>query len=282
MEFQITGQPGQLFHAREWSPAGEPIGLILLIHGLSDHGGRYLHVGSFFAESGYVLIIPDLRGNGRSFGKRGHLPSYQSAMDDLCLFEEVARKRHPGIPVVLYGHSMGGNLVLNYLIRMQPDVAAAVVTSPWLRLNLKPPLFKVVLANLMNRLFPSLTQPDGIIPTHLSHDASVAHQYTTDPLVHNRISVRTFLEISRAGEFAMHHAGEIKCPLLLMHGTGDLLTSFSASQEFSGSVTSKHIFKAWEGLFHELHNESEKEAVLAFIREWLDKTENGEHVKIIG
>ena len=199
-EFNIPYRKEQSCFACEWSPAREPKGIIVLIHGLSDHAGRYFHVGSFFAASGYAMILVDLRGHGRSFGKRGHFPSYDRIMDDITLFLAEARRRHPILPLVLYGHSMGGTLVLNYLIRNNPPVAGAVVTSPWLRLNLKPPLYKAILATLVNKGFPSMTRPDGIIPSFLSHDEEVGRKYMADPLVHHRISLRTYLEISHAGE----------------------------------------------------------------------------------
>ncbi|MEI7463124.1 MAG: lysophospholipase [Candidatus Taylorbacteria bacterium] len=269
-EFDISIGKGQAFYACEWSPAGVPKAMILLIHGLSDHAGRYHHVGSYFAASGYVMIIADLRGNGKSFGKRGHFILYKRIMDDISMFIKEARIRHPALPLVIYGHSMGGNLVLNYLIRHKPDVTGAIVTSPWLRLTFKPPLYKVIMAKLVNKVFPSITQADGVIPSYLSHDREVTMKYIADPLVHSRISVRTFLEISNAGEYALSNAEKVGCPLLLMHGTEDSLTSFSASLEFSNKMIVSHTFKAWDGLFHELHNETGKEAVLGFIREWTD------------
>ncbi len=268
-EFQIPYRDGKTFFACEWSPPGEAKGLIILVHGLSEHAGRYKHVGSFFAASGYCLILADLRGHGRSFGKRGHFPSIGVIMDDISLFIEAARRRHPALPLILYGHSMGGNLVLNYLIRRNPLVSACVVTSPWLRLASPPPLIKVILANLSGKLFPALTEPDGLNPSYLSHDSEVCRTYASDPLVHSRISASTFLEISRSGKYAIKHANDIDCPLLLMHGTADKLTSYDASTEFSLKVTAPNTFKAWNGLFHELHNEFEKETVLEFISEWL-------------
>lgn len=269
-DFEISNRYGQPFFATEWSPDGDSRGLIVLIHGLSDHARRYHHAGSFFSSSGYHLIIFDLRGNGRSFGKRGHFPSLNIMLDDISLFLEEAKKQHPGLPLVLYGHSMGGNLVLNYLIRKMPAIAGAVVTSPWLRLTLKPPAYRFLLARMINRTFPALTLPDEIVPACLSHDKEVERSYAVDPLVHHRISVRAFIEISQAGEYALKHAGKIGCPLLLMHGTEDSLTSFAASKELSKKVLDRHTFRAWEGLFHELHNEHEKEAVLGFIRDWTD------------
>lgn len=270
-QFRIPFLPGQSFFACEWSPAGASKGVILLIHGLSDHSGRYQHVGSFFAAAGYSLIVADLRGHGKSFGERGHFPSFQRVMDDLSLFMEAVRMRHPSLPVILYGHSLGGNLVLNYLIREKPSLACAIVTSPWLRLNVKPTLYKAVLATLLNNVFPSMAHPDGIIPSYLSHDGKVVKNYMTDPLVHHLITARTYFEISRAGEFALEHAGQAGCPLLLMHGTDDHLTDFSASVQFSEKMTVHRTFKAWEGLYHELHNEFEKETILGFARDWTDE-----------
>ncbi|MCX6247151.1 MAG: lysophospholipase [Bacteroidetes bacterium] len=268
-EFTIRYREGQSFFACEWSSSA-PKAVIVLIHGLSDHSGRYRHLGAYFAAAGYAMVIVDLRGHGKSFGKRGHFPTYERVMDDITLFIDAARNRHPQLPMILYGHSMGGNLVLNYLIRKTPAVVASVVTSPWLRLNFKPPLYKLVMAMMINRVFPSMTQKDRIIPSYLSHDKAVAKEYLADPLVHNRISVRTYMEITLAGEYALNHADKVGCPLLLMHGTDDLLTSFSASREFIHKVTAEHTFKTWEGLYHELHNEVGKEAVLGFIKGWMD------------
>lgn len=244
--------------------------MILLIHGLSDHTGRYEYVGTYFAAAGYTLIVVDLRGHGRSFGTRGHFPSYECIMGDLTLLLKAACKRHPELPVILYGHSMGGNLVLNYLIRNHPSVAGAVVTSPWLRLNVKPRLYKAVVATIANKLFPSMTTPDGIIPSYLSHDEEVGVKYLADPLVHHVITARTFFEISHAGEYALQQAGQITCQLLLMHGTDDHLTDFAATSKFSEMVISGLTFKPWDGLYHELHNEFEKEAILGFVRDWMD------------
>jgi alpha-beta hydrolase superfamily lysophospholipase len=269
--FTIAATGGQSFHLTEWLPSGRPKGLVLLLHGLSEHAGRYRHVGAALAASGYVMVCPDLRGNGQSSGKRGHFPYYRQAMEDVTLFMEVARNRHPDLPVVLYGHSMGGNLALNYLIRHRPAVAGSVVTSPWLRLSSKPPLMKLLLALAVEQVLPSLSQPDGIFPGFLSHDEAVGRAYEADPLVHNRISVRTFLEVSRAGDYALAHAATVSCPLLLMHGTGDRLTSCDASREFSDRMVTEHTFRTWEGLYHELHNEFEREQVLAAVTEWMDR-----------
>ena len=241
-----------------------------MVHGLSEHAGRYSHVGAFFAGSGYVMLLAELRGHGRTFGKRGHFNSYCSILDDISCFIEVARNRHPSLPVFLYGHSMGGNLVLNYLIRNTPPVDGAVVTSPWLKLGHDPPAYKRILAGIVNSFFPSLTQSDGINPAFLSHDEEVVRKYMDDPLVHKRISVRTFLEISSAGEYALAQANSITCPLLLMHGTDDQLTSFQASSTLCDNLHNIHSFKAWSGLFHELHNETGKEDVLEYVRNWIN------------
>jgi len=217
------------------------------------------------------MILPELRGHGRSFGTRGHFPSYAGIMDDISLFIDVAQKRYPSCPLFLYGHSMGGNLVLNYLIRKMPPVTGAIVTSPWLQLNFKTPFYKILLAILVNKVAPALTLPDGINPSFLSHNPEIGKTYFSDPLVHSRISVHAFLEISAAGRYALKHADKISCPLLLMHGTADPLTSFSATLAFSNKMITEHTFKPWNGLFHELHNEFEKDKILDFIGDWCNR-----------
>jgi len=276
-EYNISSQNGIWFHTCEWAPEGKPKGVVVLIHGLSDHAGRYRHVGAWFSSLGYAMILPELRGHGRSFGKKGHFPSYTTMMEDIALYIAVAKNRFPSLPFFLYGHSMGGNLVLNYLIREMPPLTGAIVTSPWLLLNFKTPFYKTLLAILINKIAPGLTLRDGINPSFLSHDPEVGKQYFSDPLVHSRISVRGFLEISAAGKYALDHADKISCPLLLMHGSDDPLTSFSATLAFSKKMITKHTFKPWDGLFHELHNEFEKEKILIYIGNWCDDLLIGEH-----
>ncbi len=259
----------QEVYVREWSPAKPEGYLVILIHGLSDHGGRFIHTGSRFAENGHVFMAPDLPGNGRTGGKRGHLESYEGIMDWIGAVTEAFREKWPHLPVILYGQSMGGNLALNYCLRKQPDIAGAVISSPWLRLANPPSRMTEAAGLAIGRLFPSLTIPDGIRSGDLCHSETVCKAYDDDPLVHGRISLNTYRIITQSGEWAIRNAGLLNCPVLLMHGSSDRITSHEASRLFAIQVPGKCTFRTWQGLFHELHNEPQSPEVLEYVLNWM-------------
>ena len=131
LEWNWKSSDGIEMYSRGWLPAGKPKAAIVLVHGHGEHVGRYEHVGAALTGGGYALLGFDLRGHGRSGGPRGHTPSYEAYMDDIAAFLAQAGERHPGLPRFLYGHSLGGNLVLNYVLRRRPDLTGVIVTGPW-------------------------------------------------------------------------------------------------------------------------------------------------------
>ena len=218
--------------------------------------------------AGYAVLACDQRGHGRSGGKRGVIASYDALMNDIGLLLAQAEQRFPGKPRFLYGHSLGGNEVINHTLRRKPHLAGVVSTSPGLRTAFKPPALQLAVGRLMNKLWPAFTMPNGLELAALSRDPAVIAAYQTDPLVHDRLSARLGIELLRTGEWAIAHAAEFPVPLLLMHGTADRLTSFEASQEFASQAPNCTL-KLWEALYHETHNEPEKEQVIGFVIDWL-------------
>jgi alpha-beta hydrolase superfamily lysophospholipase len=174
-----------------------------------------------------------------------------------------------GIPVFMYGHSLGGGIVLDYLLRKKPDIRGAIVTSPWLKLSFEPEKSKVALASVMKSILPGLVQPSGLVVEHLSHDAEVVNRYKADPLVHDRISVSLFHSAMSTAAFSIEHAGELSLPLLLIHGSDDQICSPEGSRIFV-SKTSLAELRIWEGGYHELHNEPFRQDVFAFLMNWIN------------
>lgn len=258
-----------LFISR-WS-VDHPRGVVCLVHGIGEHSGRYVHLAAFLNQAGYNLIGFDLRGHGRSGGQRGHIPAFESFMEDIALVLDSARSLLPDKPLFLYGHSLGGNLVINYLLRRRPALAGAVATGPALRIAFEPPAAKVALGRFMNNLLPNFSQATGLAVDALSRQPSVVQAYVSDPLVHDRISARLFVDTLDAGYWALAHAAALKIPLLLMHGSEDRLTSAGASREFAEQAGSVCSLKIWEGLYHEIHNEPEQVEVFEYLQNWLDK-----------
>jgi alpha-beta hydrolase superfamily lysophospholipase len=250
-------------------PVAEPKAVIALIHGMGEHAMRYEHVAHFMNKENIAVMTLDLRGHGTSAGKKGHTPNYEMLMSDLDLFIEKAKEYYPSKPLILYGHSMGGNLVLNYLIRRQPALHGAIVTAPYLKLAFEPPSWKVSLGKLTAGIFPTLTQPTGLETAAISKDPEEVRKYEADPLVHDKITSSFFVNVHFAGPYAIENAAKIKIPLLLMHGLSDRLTSPKGTEEFAKNASSNTTVKFWPGLYHELHNEPERNEVLEFEMAWL-------------
>ncbi len=257
----FTTQDGTKIFSQYWKPAHAAKAVVLQVHGLGEHSSRYAHVAKFFGNNDIGFYAYDHRGHGRSEGKRGHVQHYELLMEEIDLALIEVRKHFPLIPIVLYGHSWGGNMALNYLIRRQPDLICAIVTDPWLHI---PPVPKIqeTMARIVNAIVPGLTQNNKINPDNLSTDLSVGAAYMQDPLVHPKISVRNFVESDAAAQFALANPGKVAVPLLLMHGNADRVTLPSGSIEFQKGLTGKHRFKLWEGMRHEIHNEVEQQKVL--------------------
>lgn len=269
-EFKSLSEDGLTLSYHEWTGSlAKPRAVIALVHGMGEHAGRYSHMARVFNEEGYAVLAFDLRGHGLSEGQRGHTPTYEALLKDISLLIKQALERFPGRPIILYGHSLGGNLVLNYALRYTAPLTGVIATSPWLRLAFEPSPFKLRLAGITNKLWPRFSQKNELDAEALAHDAAVTKAYTEDPLVHAFISARMFQSTHAAGLWALQNAGGFPLPLLLMHGTADRVTSFQASREFAAHIPGKCTFKAWDGLFHELHNEPQSSEVLAFISSWL-------------
>ncbi len=270
-EWTFKSSDGLDLFGRGWAPNGKPKATIALVHGHGEHAGRYAHVGAALAEKGYALLGFDLRGHGKSGGPRGHTPSYDALLDDIAAFFKQVEGRYPDLPRFAYGHSMGGNLVLNYALRRKPDLHGVIATGPWLKLAFDPPASKVSLGRMMNNILPSFTQASGLETKALARDAAVVTAYENDPLVHSKISARLFVSIYENGLWALEHAAEFPLPLLLMHGSADRLTSAQASKEFAAKAGSKVTLKIWDGWFHEIHNEPDKAEVFKVMLDWLGK-----------
>lgn len=251
-----------------WLPGASAKGVICLVHGFGEHIGRYDHVAKAFNNANYAFAGLDLRGHGQSDGKRGHTPSYGHLLSDLQQFIDSTKAKFPHLPLFLYGHSMGGNIAVNFLLRNKDlHIKAAVITSPWLRLRFDPPKIKVAVGRLVRKVYPKYSEPNGLNPNDLSRDTAVGKAYQEDPLVNNKITTEMYFSIVEAGEWALQNATPIPLPLLIMHGTDDPITSPEASEIFAGKMSTE--FRAWKGMYHETHNEIGKEEVIDTIVQWI-------------
>lgn len=268
-QFRLNTEDNLRLYAQSWAPRGDARGVVCLVHGLGEHGGRYARLATYCAERGYAFLTCDLRGHGRSEGRRGELVSYERVLDDIGLLLTEATRRHRKAPRFLYGHSMGGNLVLNYILRRQTALEGAIVTGPWLRVLMDIPEKKRRLARILLRVWPTFAQATGLEAANMAHDPEVVKRYETDSLNHDVITLRTYFALEDAAEYALQHAEECAVPLLLMHGGDDAICDPEASREFAGAVDGDCTLRIWDGLYHEIHNEACAEDVFEVTFDWI-------------
>ena len=269
-DFYFNSKDNLKLHGQQWR-VDKPIAIICMIHGLGEHIGRYSHVAEAFNKKQISFYGFDLRGHGNSEGKKGHTPSIQHMFDDIEQLLVRIRKEFPDTPIIIYGHSLGGNLALNYLLhRNSNEIAFGVITSPWLKLTNKPTAFQLLLAKFGSRFIPSLAQPNGLNIKDISSVQKEQDTYANDPLIHNKITGRLYMEINSMGEKAITIATSLKTPILLSHGTNDNITSPIATEEFAKSIANDFIhLKLWNKLRHETHNEYNKEEVITYYVDWV-------------
>ncbi len=269
-QFILNTADALTLHGQGWEPDIPPKAVICLVHGLGEHCSRYDHVAETFNQAGFALLSFDLRGHGRSEGRRGHAPNYPALMADISQLLNEAASRYPNRPCFLYGHSLGANLAIHYALTERPPLAGVIASAALLRLAYKPPAWKTALLRSMHALQINMTISSGLNDTDLSRDINVIRTYRNDPLTHKRITPSLAVNMLRYGEWNLKHAAEFPVPLLLMHGDADRITSAEAAREFAAHTIAGCTLKIWEGLYHELHNEPEKQEVLAQILNWLE------------
>jgi len=265
--FTLIATDGKHIFGTSWVP-NETKAVVCLIHGLGEHVGRYDHLAKHLNQSNIAVYGIDQRGHGRSIGKKGHARC-QNLWDDLESLMKEARLQHLDTPMFLYGHSWGGNVVSNFLIRRNSsEIKGAILSSPWLQLSFEPSAVDMTLGRWMSRFYPAFTQANKLNLEFLSRDSTVAEAYKSDPLVHDKISVGLFIDAYKNGQYALDRASEINLPVLVFHGTDDSITSSAASETLSKSIKRSSL-KLWPEMRHETHNEFGKEEVLDHVVTWI-------------
>jgi alpha-beta hydrolase superfamily lysophospholipase len=252
-------------------PEEDPRALVLYVHGLGSHSGRMDHWAERFVENGIGFIAYDQHGHGKSTGKRGTPKHFRILVEDLRNTMNWLREHFPGKKIILYGHSLGGNVVINYVISETYTADALITTSPWLRLVHPPSAALIRILSPLTSILPLLTLSNGLNANDISRVPEEVKKYTDDPLVHDRISIGLFKSTFDAGFHALRNVYKINCPYLIMHGTADNITSHKASEQFVMNTSDRTRIKLWEGAFHELHHEEQREEVFRYIIEWLNE-----------
>ena len=270
MEFKWQTKDGISIFGKEWK-AENPKAVIALVHGFGEHCMRYDGMAKYYNNKGFAMIGYDRRGHGQSSGARGHTPDYEAFLDEVDDLIKECKSRYPDKPIVIYGHSMGGNVVLNYMIkRSDPAIKLSIVTGPWIRLVEEPPAILKYIVKLVRKIYPTFAK-ENKIATYVSRVQEEVDKYMNDPLNHGRISVNLACEMFKWSDHLFYYKGTLKKPTLIMHAGDDKLTSLEATRTFVNNVSGDLTFHVWEGLYHEIHNESIREEVYDYTINWIDK-----------
>ncbi|MBK6927928.1 MAG: alpha/beta hydrolase [Comamonadaceae bacterium] len=268
----FTAHDGSNLAVMDWPlPSGAPSrGLVVIVHGLGEHAGRYDHVAERLNSWGFAVRSYDQHGHGESDGKPGALPSDTFLLDNLAELLDTSRRRmDPRLPLVLMGHSLGGLVAARLVSLNLRQVDGLVLSSPALDAGMNA--FQKLLVSVLPRLAPDLRVGNGLNAQYLSHDAGVVQAYRDDPMVHDRISARLARFIADAGPAVLASAPQWRVPTLLLYAGADHLVNPEGSRAFAAAappgVVSAHCF---EGLYHEIFNEVDREAVFERLKGWLD------------
>ena len=270
-EGHFEGLKGLKLYYQGWQPDQNPKAVLLILHGLAEHSGRYKNVVDYFIPLGYAVYGYDQRGHGKSPGARCYVDRFQDLVVDLNTFVTMVNKFHPGLKVFLMGHSIGATVAVTYSVQY-PDAVAGLILSGAV---LKPgesitPLMKIM-ARVLSVLFPRM----GVSPldsSTISRDKAVAIAYDNDPLVYRgKIPARMGAEaLNIMEQYLPPRLGEIKLPLLILHGGEDRLSNKEGSIFlYKGAASTDKILKIYEGLYHEIYNEPERAQVFADVETWL-------------
>jgi acylglycerol lipase len=269
--YEWKASDGKILFAQKWHAGKDTKAAILLVHGLGEHSSRYAHWAAKLVNEGISVLTFDFRGHGQTPGKPGQISDFTKLLDDIQLLVDKGISEFENIPVFLYGHSMGGNLVTNYVISKNINLAGIILTSPWFELTNLPSQLKLSSALFLSRIAPWIVTRSDLKPEFISRELREVHLYKQDKLVHDKISLGLFRKAYEMGKIAKRNIYKINAPLLVMHGSGDQITSCAATRDFIMNASYKTTFIEWEGGYHELHNDIDREQVFIELIDWLNK-----------
>jgi len=244
--------------------------VIVLVHGMGEHSSRYIDfVIPTLIKNNFSVVTFDHFGHGKTGGKRGHNPSFEAVLDSVSKTIEKAKELFPKKPVFLYGHSMGGNTVINYTIRRNHSLQGIIATSPFLKLAFQPASWKLSLGKFLQKIAPSITMSNDLDANHISRDKIEVEKYKNDALIHDKVSPNFSITFIETGQWAIENANKLKTSMLLLHGTKDKIIDYKATQEFAKN-SDLATLKLYENSYHELHNDFCKEEFMDDIIDWLN------------
>lgn len=270
-EMDFPGCGDTMLYGRAWVPDDPPRGVVVVSHGLGEHGQRYEGLAVRLVEKGFAVYALDHRGHGRSAGPRANIGRFDYVVSDLGAFLGRAQRQHPGLPVILLGHSMGGAIALGCALKYENALRALVLSAPALAVADEPSLLKRFVVRTLSSLRPDA----GVLripPRAISRDPDVVRAYEADPLVfHGSVPARTAHELLEAMGSLRNGAHELRLPVLIQHGSADELVPLAAAHPVYQhlGLERRRTIRIYNGLYHEIYNEPERERVIGDLVAWL-------------
>ena len=244
--------------------------VLVLVHGFAEHSGRYADMMNWLCQEGISTVALDLRGHGQSGGRRGYIDSFDQYVGDVNAVVQWARKKTKTKQIALLAHSMGGLVGTYYAAQYGSKLSGLILSSPLFGISAPVPFWKRKMGQVMSSLIPAFGLPSGIDPDNLTHDKKVAELYREDPLVFHKATARWFCEVVRASSQAMPKASLLKMPLLMQLSTDDRIVDYPRSRDFYAQCKMvDRSLHAYEGFFHEIYNEVERQKPLSDLLAWI-------------
>lgn len=267
----FKGAGGLSLYYQSWHPQDRSRAVVAIVHGLGAHSGLFLPAVEYLVSLGYAVYAFDLRGHGHSPGQRGHINRWTEFREDLSAFLQQIWTQEPNCPCFVWGHSLGGAIVLDYALRSPQGLRGAIVTAPALG-KVGVSRLKLAIGRVFSRVYPRLSLKVGLNHNASSRNPNVISAYSQDPLRHEYGSARLATEFFAAVDWIENHASELQIPLLLLHGSADQVTHPESSWLFCERVTypDKKCYE-YPGSYHDLYADTNYQEVLVDIGKWLEQ-----------
>jgi alpha-beta hydrolase superfamily lysophospholipase len=272
-EGAFAGVGGVRIAWRRLEPDGPPRGIVIVSHGYAEHCGRYLPFAEHLASRGIAAVGLDHRGHGTSGGPRGHCRDFEEFVADLRTLVGLTDQWWPGVPRVLFGHSMGGVIAFLYLLRHGDTVRAGALSCAAFAVPPQGPRWQLAFMMLLARIAPRLPFTTKLDADALARDPAVGRAYVADPLVHRRATAGFARAFLRAQQRSLAEAPGIAVPLLVLQGDADRLVDPGGASGVAARLRSTHELVMLPGFYHELLNEPKAAAarVYELLDAWIDR-----------
>ncbi len=270
IEGKFKGCKNLNLYYQSWLPDSVPKAVLVVVHGLAEHSGRYINLVNYFVPKGYAVYGFDQRGHGKSDGLKGYVERFSYFVNDLNSFLIIVRSSHHDAKIFMVGHSIGGTIATAHAISHQDELDGLILSGATIRVPADAPAMLIFAARLLSWLLPKaglyIIDAEGI-----SRDKSVVSAYVSDPLVYRgKIRARLGIEIIKAMKMVQHELPKIRLPMLILHGAADRLSDPKGSKILYERTSSiDKTLKLYDGFYHEIFNEPECERVFADMEAWL-------------